>query len=195
MKPKKNNSITTTNNISALNETTLLNWIETKQRHLHQSQFRTQGESHIIFQSIKHRVLWTQRMYQYRHYRSAMWKYLITFGNHKLHIKEAAQCVAITLFRILLLALLIMLWCSILQLLALTTPYNMSEPQSKAQSNCLLSTFTFQVHIRNVLKGSFLRSQCAGWDISSAGLWLVLGAGVLPEGCSALIYSSLQPVK
>lgn len=66
MKPKWNNSITSTNNISALNETTLLNWIETKWHHLHQSQIRTWGESHVIFQTVQRSVLWIRRLYRYR---------------------------------------------------------------------------------------------------------------------------------
>lgn len=66
MKPKKNDSIASTNNISALNETTLLNWIETKWHNFHQSQFRTRGESHFIFHNIKHSVLWIGRLYHYR---------------------------------------------------------------------------------------------------------------------------------
>lgn len=41
----------------------------------------------------------------------------------------------------------------------------------------------------------FIRSQSAGWGISSAGLWLLLAVDVHPAGWIYQSYSSEQPDK
>lgn len=179
MKPKKN-SIVSTNHISAMSETTLLNWMETKWHNV------------FIRANSGHSVLWIQRLY----YNSSNMKWLNDLWQPDTNRSVRAMCLC---------------WnhpfqcsCSLLYLGKVygimllnhtlidnsCQQLNINTHSSKSQSSGVYLVCTFAVCIIYSLKSLLFRSQCAGWGISSAVLWLVLGADVLPASWFVQTYSS-----